>query len=252
MEIVFLSGFVTPKDRLDRVRRLTSGDCSGKIVVSTQVVEAGVDLSMDIVHRDLAPLDSMIQASGRCNRHGGKAKGRVVFWRIAEEENGREDASLYDSILLKETLKVLNGEDRFSEGRFLDMSKAYFEGVWRQAAGGSCLNWLDDLGFEDMGKNFRLIEERYPSQRLFVIQNEDDERLWLRYESLKALGPFERRAAFSVFKRDFSERIISVPMKGRRTEPLLPLGGSFLMADGQYDPEMGYVPSNDGGGTWCV
>src|SRR5208283_3576181 len=99
-------------------------------------------------------------------------------------------------ILLQETLNVLNGQDRFSEGMFLELSKAYFDGVWRRSAGGSCLEWLDTLCFENMGKDFRLIEERYPSQSLFVIQSEDDKRLWARYEGLKALGPFERKSAF--------------------------------------------------------
>lgn len=59
--------------------RLKRGDTCR--VVSTQLIEAGVDVDFPVVYRSLAGADSVAQAAGRCNREGTRDKGDVYVFR---------------------------------------------------------------------------------------------------------------------------------------------------------------------------
>ncbi|MGG1553028.1 CRISPR-associated helicase Cas3' [Paenibacillus ferrarius] len=71
--------------KLDEIRKRLS-DGEKLICLSTQLIEAGVDISFDCVIRSLAGLDSIAQAAGRCNRHG-KNGIQEVYLIDHEEEN---------------------------------------------------------------------------------------------------------------------------------------------------------------------
>jgi CRISPR-associated endonuclease/helicase Cas3 len=87
--ILHLSSAMCP-DHRERVLREVGARLSGKqpcLLVATQCVEAGVDLDFPMVLRAFAPLDSIAQAAGRCNRNGNSAVGDV--WVFHPEESGR-------------------------------------------------------------------------------------------------------------------------------------------------------------------
>lgn len=54
------------------------------LVVSTQLIEAGVDVDFPVVYRAMAPVDSLLQAAGRANREGGDTPGEVVIVDLAD------------------------------------------------------------------------------------------------------------------------------------------------------------------------
>lgn len=56
------------------------------VMISTQLIEAGVDVSFDHVCRDFAPLDSIVQAAGRCNRSNQGDRGTVDIWLLPAPE----------------------------------------------------------------------------------------------------------------------------------------------------------------------
>ncbi|ASS67081.1 CRISPR-associated helicase/endonuclease Cas3 [Paenibacillus sp. RUD330] len=87
IKLYHLSTFMCPahrKDSLDAIRNSLRGK-ERIICISTQLIEAGVDISFQGVIRSLAGLDSIAQAAGRCNRHGKDSLREVYIIQSAEE-----------------------------------------------------------------------------------------------------------------------------------------------------------------------
>ncbi len=81
------------QERIEEIRhRLKAGEPVR--VVSTQLVEAGVDLDFPVVYRAMAGLDSVMQAAGRCNREGRMAEpGEVYIFSLTDGTNALGEMS---------------------------------------------------------------------------------------------------------------------------------------------------------------
>ena len=123
-EVLYISGAVTPFERRKRLRRIKEENI--KYMVSTQVVEAGVDIDFDVVVRDFAPFDSLNQSAGRCNRNAER-QGSFRVVRLLDSNKGFYWNSVYDSILGDATLEVLKGKKYLTEEEFLNLTEHYYE-----------------------------------------------------------------------------------------------------------------------------
>ena len=88
----------------------------GRVLISTQVVEAGVDISSALLITDLAPWPSLVQRFGRCNRAGEQENGGRIFWvdrpltgKMKDEPITEEMARPYQLDELKEAHDRLAG-----------------------------------------------------------------------------------------------------------------------------------------------
>ena len=164
---VHLSALMCGAHRSDVIRdvkeRLGRGE--DVRVVSTQLVEAGVDLDFPVVFRALAGLDSVAQAAGRCNREGRNDRGEVyVFVPPTSPPPGilRQAADVTRSLFAEGELDPLapSSFDRFFRHLYwLRGDRLDKEGIRRLLDHDGESERLE-YAFRTAGSRFRLIDDR--------------------------------------------------------------------------------------------
>lgn len=120
-----LSANMTPahRSRVIEVVRKKLENGEHITVVSTSLVEAGVDLDFSTVFRQLSGLDSILQAGGRCNREGRDDKGYVYVFDI--DETYRKGSDL--AMRINKTKGLLK---KYSDITSYDCIKEYYDGIF--------------------------------------------------------------------------------------------------------------------------
>jgi CRISPR-associated endonuclease/helicase Cas3 len=161
-------------------------------LVSTQLVEAGVDIDFPVVFRALGGVDSLLQAGGRCNREGGQANGRLVIFRAPTEPPPGVplQGMQVTEMLLR---RYGGGVDLFDSDVVTEYFRLLYQGTDLDQRG--IRGQQSELSFATVAARFHLIQDGY-TRPVVVPWGEGPERLE-RFrregpsrESLRALQPF--------------------------------------------------------------
>lgn len=166
-DVFHLSTSMCPLHRLmilDEVRRrLNPNNPEPCYLVATQLIEAGVDVDFPFLMRELAPLEAIIQAAGRCDREGrltaalGSPGGQVMVFR-SEEGAMPSDRWYYAGRSVLET-SFLNA-DREPQIDTPEDIREYFERLYRTGDldQHDIQTARERSAFKDVAKDYRLIE----------------------------------------------------------------------------------------------
>lgn len=170
-----LSGLMCGQHRSDVIAEIKACKGAEIRVVSTQLVEAGIDLDFPVVYRAMAGLDSIAQAAGRCNREGklpGKGKV-VVFVPPQPAPPGMLRRAEQTTVSLMTDEARLNPLER---SRF----KPYFEHFYGKTE-------LDKQGIESLlkpdgqGEDSLKVQFRTAAQRFKLVDESDYRAVIVRY-----------------------------------------------------------------------
>ncbi|GAB4316458.1 MAG: CRISPR-associated helicase/endonuclease Cas3 [Methanobacteriaceae archaeon] len=217
-KLINLSTLVIPDHRLKRIKKIKEDDGKRNIIITTQLIEAGVDISVDILFRDLAPLDSIVQAAGRCNRNNESRKGITEIF-ILNDKNGRKFYSyVYNSTLIEATKDVINGKKSEEEKEFnISAIPTYYNFILErgtQAQSKKLIESIEKLNFSEFKNLFKLIKGNYTQLDVFIEVDANAERVWEKFRQITEIKDrFLRKEEFAKIKSTFYNYVVSVDAK---------------------------------------
>jgi CRISPR-associated endonuclease/helicase Cas3 len=216
LKIGFVSTHVVPVLRLYRIRKMKKK--AYDIVVSTQLIEAGVDVDFDVVYRDLAPLPSLVQSAGRSNRDGEKS-GSVIIIQLVSD-NGKPFSEIiygkHSKVDLQETKRLLEDKEQYRESEIYSICEQYFRnlssGVKNQddsisILNGMCRGIFSECDLQDVKpvSAFKLIDDDLLKYPVYIEINKHAQILWNRYKEILSNDEMDRWERLSKLKQIRSE-----------------------------------------------
>ena len=205
-------------------------------VVSTQCIEAGADLDFDTVYRALAPLDSIIQAAGRCNRNGTlPGLGNVVVFCPEDEdypEMWYENASKTVRRLYKDS--PIDLHDPMEIRRYY---KAIFSDLHDKPA---LKDAIEKQDYRTAAKEYQMIEKRENVQVIVPLIGQMELYHELKVVLEQGITPALMRKAAPITVSCFEDEKLGQIAKqipfAKREEGMSPF---YYLQEECYSPDMG-------------
>ena len=157
------------RDVIDKVKALMN---SGEkvLLVSTQSIEAGVDLDFDVGFREISPISSIIQTAGRVNRHFGDKKGVLYLF---------DSVSGYENLIYGDLQKIADNmipmfkeKDSVSEKEILTFVEEYFLKIHELLEKSLVEGEVNKLAFADI--NSKIDKEMSEDYKIGIIIESSD------------------------------------------------------------------------------
>ena len=221
-KLYYLSTNIVPAQRqgvIEKVRNQLTADHK-PILISTQVVEAGVDLDFDMGFRDVGPIDSIVQVAGRINRENSEERKHSPLYivKFIDNKEVKDAAKVYGDLTLSQASKALDAKDEISEKYYKTLVETYFTNISEKEAFDKSIdifNSMKTLKYDgDKQDNpvssFKIIEQAPWTDSVFI--EKDDKALEAREAFQKLIhGNMEKSEFDKHYKLNFHQHIIAVP-----------------------------------------
>ena len=241
------------KERIAEVRQRLKAKIP-TIVISTQLIEAGVDIDLPIVYRAMSGLDSIVQAGGRCNREGKRpAPGEVYVFSLSD--GGKAFGAIVQG--QNATRFLLDNDKEHTRPRIpLELIKAYYDRYYASIESFDTKDITESLYDEDEAKRWRF-DFQQASEDFQLIDNVDRDlfvpygrgkelleglekhTLYLNHRTLRELQQYHVSISKWRYEELEEARLLSEVVVERET------GKSILVLTPQgYDEALGVCTTN--------
>jgi len=239
-DVFHLSASMCPAHRqvkLSEIRRrlLVGEPCR---LISTQLIEAGVDVDFPCVYRAMGPLDSIIQTAGRCNREGRMTgPGEVIVFRPEDDAKPKgtyaQAAAITEAFLTENPAADLHQPETYS---------AYFSRLYgtlgpQNRNDDPAFAASEKLHFPEAARACRLVGE---DTRSFIVRWNEGERLVELMRREKHLSRDDWRLAHRFSVNFYQSEFLASLSRGEIVQPISDL--DFYFWNGQYDLNLGVAP----------